>query len=344
MELTLLKTLTTSMKETILMNGGLHDKHPGVSENYLQDYESISAVFRSLPIGIAFIDEDLYLTKVNQVMLQMIGKPVEEVVNKRPGEGLCCIHSRNPAGCGSGPMCKSCPLRTAVQEVLSTGKSVLNQEISMRLLVGDKEQLFFFNVNIVRSDAQGRKLAVLTTEDITLRKQRDIDLEYCAFYDSLTGVFNRSRILNILKNEIHLFRMKQTRLNIYYFDLNKFKEINDRYGHAAGDKVLIHFSELLKEAFKDKGYVGRIGGDEFLAVIPAHLDSDIGIRLKNKYAKLPFKWSRIPFSLSVSVGKATFPVDAADADELIKLADQRMFKDKQFQRNPPEIQEKIIFV
>jgi PAS domain S-box-containing protein len=118
------------------------------------------------------------------------------------------------------------------------------------------------------TDAQGRTVGVLGMyEDITERKRLEQRLEQLAMYDSLTGLPNRAHFLARLEQAVDKAKWHDTLVGLMYFDIDKFKRINDTYGHDVGDEVIVMFGTRVKEAIRESDVVGRLGGDEFCLLV-----------------------------------------------------------------------------
>ena len=146
--------------------------------------------------------------------------------------------------------------------------------------------------------------------------------------DALTGCRNRASMEKLLE---WLDKEKQYDVTIIYLDLNKFKEVNDTYGHDKGDVVLCIFSTVLTEVFGELGYVGRLGGDEFIVVLQntpeeyvEQMCSVVGLRLKEKSKDLEFG-----HIISTSYGYATRKKGSKESlDDIIMKADEKMYQNK----------------
>ena len=145
--------------------------------------------------------------------------------------------------------------------------------------------------------------------------------------DPLTGAYNRRSFEVLLDRELSRTKRHDTVCSLLLIDVDKFKQINDRYGHAAGDQVLIAVAELLKSNLRDVDHVCRYGGDEFVVILP---DTDVGQagRLKKRLISIAEDTSTqldVPFTISVGVHDSR----GESAARLLRGADQDMYKSKQ---------------
>ncbi|REG83253.1 sensor domain-containing diguanylate cyclase [Marinomonas pollencensis] len=155
-------------------------------------------------------------------------------------------------------------------------------------------------------------------------------LNYMATHDELTGLYNRSYLgdkFNTLTQEVDSSAEGERVLTLFFIDLNKFKEINDQFGHRYGDKVLGKVAQRIKGYLSAEDIAFRIGGDEFLIIKKGELPENYKQNLKLRIAT-PFLCGSSAMSVSASVGEACYPNDGQSLDELIHLADEKMYKEK----------------
>lgn len=150
--------------------------------------------------------------------------------------------------------------------------------------------------------------------------------------DPLTGLFNRRFMQESLEREIMRARRKQNPISVLFLDIDHFKRFNDTFGHDAGDFVLQTVADLLRGFFRGDDVSCRCGGEEFAVILPESLSSDAAtradqLRAKVKQLKLQHK-DVLLGTISISIGVASFPQDGATAEELLKTADQCLYKSK----------------
>ncbi len=141
--------------------------------------------------------------------------------------------------------------------------------------------------------------------------------------DSLTGVLNRHGLMRAARE---MFRRDEP-LDVIFADLNEFKRVNDRHGHGTGDRVLTEFAALLK-AETGSACVGRWGGDEFVAIVPAQGEA-AGKQLRQRIANALARWAQAQdLPVSVCLGTSHYPHDGRDLDTLLSVADLCMYREK----------------
>jgi diguanylate cyclase (GGDEF)-like protein len=175
-------------------------------------------------------------------------------------------------------------------------------------------------------DSWGR-FASLAVERRGLYEQ----LSFRAQYDSLTGLLNRASLHERIASRIRADAAGQAPMAIIYLDLDSFKEINDCYGHGAGDEVLQHVSGQILKSVRVSDMVARIGGDEFVIVLPGISDRGEANRIGQNVASAvarPLVFGGRDLSMGTSYGVSVYPADGDSADALLKVADENMYRVK----------------
>jgi len=223
--------------------------------------------------------------------------------------------------------------RTGVQrafEAIHRGEMQRNEH---RMFTADGEMrvLLFHCEPVV--DADGRVVRVDGfTQDITERKRYEERLEHLASHDALTGLPNR-RVLEdrIAQSIAHLERRPGEFLAILYLDLDDFKLVNDRLGHACGDELLRHVGQTLRGTIREGDTVARLGGDEFLLLlrnIRRQADIERVVEKIRRSLADPANLSGHELGIACSIGVSIYPNDGQDAEALMKHADAAMYAAK----------------
>ncbi|WP_051206512.1 diguanylate cyclase domain-containing protein [Oceanospirillum maris] len=173
-------------------------------------------------------------------------------------------------------------------------------------------------------------------EDITALKQEQEYMELLAFYDPLTGLANRRLFKDQLDLAIKQCKRQKQTLALLYLDLDRFKAVNDEYGHEVGDELLKEVARRLQKTLRESDVIARIGGDEFNILLPDIIDGQTAENVANKILESvvqPFKTDDIELTVSASIGLTLYPDDAVDTKQLIKNADVAMYRSKERGRN-----------
>lgn len=191
-------------------------------------------------------------------------------------------------------------------------------------------------VSPVKNQSGRHHQFILTFSDISARVQAEKQMFRLAHFDKLTGLPNRTALENHLEQAIQQARRQHHHFAVMFLDLDKFKPVNDTYGHQAGDELLQHVARRLKHCVRSDDVVGRRGGDEFL-VITGPLERDEHVEaIAGKIISVlnePFDIQGHRVSIGASVGIALYPDNGQVAEELLEAADKAMYSVKSSGRN-----------
>ncbi|MDM7861734.1 diguanylate cyclase [Alteromonas sp. ASW11-36] len=173
------------------------------------------------------------------------------------------------------------------------------------------------------------------TRELNLQKQI---AEREAQTDHLTGIANRRYFFNQLEAQLQASRERQFPVSFLLFDLDDFKQINDRYGHQSGDAALVEFARIIKANLRESDVFGRIGGEEFGLIINQPLDEahELANRLRQAVSKMIVTTSKSSFALTVSIGLAAFQKNDS-VEDLYTRVDKALYKAKSQGRNRVEL-------
>ncbi len=192
------------------------------------------------------------------------------------------------------------------------------------------------SVSTVRSAEGHIKSYTLFFNDITDLKKKQQELEYVAHYDVLTALPNRSLFRDRLRQAMSASARDQRLLAVAFLDLDGFKEVNDRFGHSVGDQLLVGLAAKMQLALRAGDSIARLGGDEFIVLITGLENTDDCIPVLDRLlqaASSPCSAGESMLQVSASVGVTVFPHDNANADQLVRHADQAMYTAKQSGKN-----------
>lgn len=285
------------------------------SERRLAASESrYRAIFDSAAEGIMLTDAALRIVQVNPAFSEITGYAAEEVLG------------RTPSMLGSGRHDEDF-FRDLLATLVATGR--WQGEVWNRRKDGDLYVQWMSAVRIGEADAPEGFVATMT--DITSRKQSEERLRFRANHDALTGLPNRRLFEDRLQSAIASALRHGERFALMLVDLDRFKGVNDRFGHLAGDALLVEVGRRLQLCVRASDTVARLGGDEF-AVILGEVGgredaAEVAGRICASMAE-PFELGEGVAQVGASVGVALGPQDDADAEELQRRADAALYSVK----------------
>ncbi|WP_189531984.1 sensor domain-containing diguanylate cyclase [Paludibacterium paludis] len=166
---------------------------------------------------------------------------------------------------------------------------------------------------------------------LSSRVEREARLFYLANHDRLTGLANRGLFYDRLQHAISRLNRSGKRLAVLFLDLDRFKPVNDTYGHVVGDRILQMIATRMKQALRSEDTVARLGGDEFVVLledIESYREVDrVVARLKGSIEEI-FEVEEHRIRVGVSIGVAYYPEDGVLIEELLSVADRKMYGDK----------------
>lgn len=157
------------------------------------------------------------------------------------------------------------------------------------------------------------------------------DIYKLSRYDALTGAYTRTYHTSLMKDVYEKAKKTRQVFSICNLDINELKQVNDKYGHDAGDQYIIYFSNIIKQQLDDQAIFTRMGGDEFLIVYKScdrKCAQDKIAKMRKAFKKDPFTINSTKLDLTFGCGISTFIEDSEDLEKLLIVADQRMYENK----------------
>ncbi len=290
-----------------------------ILERQLEDSETAATVFENAAEAIVVTDEKGNFIQVNPAFSQMSGYPPEEVLGRPVG---ILKSDRHPADFYAQMW------RLLIRDSRWQGE-VWNQRKNGEVFI------VWLSISCVASSGQPRRY-VATLTDITRSKQLEEELRHRAYHDPLTDLPNRALFSDRLRVAISQAQRHGRRFALCFIDLDGFKPVNDRYGHAAGDELLVECARRLRACMRAADTIARLGGDEFAAILidvgSRREVEEVATRIVADLAR-PFALDAGAVSISCSIGIALFPEHGADAEVLQHSADAALYAVKESSRN-----------
>lgn len=185
---------------------------------------------------------------------------------------------------------------------------------------------------VAERNGAGEPLRIVgTVADIDARKLQEEQIRHLAHHDILTGLPNRLLFGDRLRQALLAAQREEHRLALIFFDLDKFKPVNDSYGHAVGDVLLQQLAARLRATLRASDTLARLGGDEFVVLLPRVAGNGDARKVAEDILRelsRPFMTEGLSLSISASLGVAVYPDCAPDADALLRCADAAMYEAK----------------
>ncbi len=268
-------------------------------------------LFESSRDPIYITAEDGRFIDVNQALVDLLGYTKEEIMTMTAGEFYVKREDRE-----------------AFQVAIKEKGFVTGFPVTLKRKDGAHLRCLLTTTLETGSGDRGRTYQGIIRDVTELLRQQE-ELTFLATHDPLTGLLTRGALDDVLRLEIARAMRNLDRLAVFYLDLDRFKEVNDAHGHAAGDRVLQEVSVRLREALRASDTVARLGGDEFVALLPgidsprdAEVAADKVLQALRDSFEIPDDGS---LGLSVSIGIALFPDDGESGLHLLQRADAAMY-------------------
>jgi diguanylate cyclase (GGDEF)-like protein/PAS domain S-box-containing protein len=207
---------------------------------------------------------------------------------------------------------------------------------SIELVLTEMEAFSGHDVNVAEPEQRKLMGTYCVARDITDRKRADEQIAYQAYHDILTDLPNRALFNDRLGLALLQARRNQTLLAVLFIDLDRFKVVNDTFGHGVGDVLLQHVALRLKGCLRRCDTLSRIGGDEFTAILPELGTQDDAALIGEKFVaclREPFTLAGQTVHVSASIGVTLYPGDGQSIEELLRNADVAMYHMKSKGKN-----------
>jgi diguanylate cyclase (GGDEF)-like protein/PAS domain S-box-containing protein len=270
-------------------------------------------LFELAPLGTFLVSPESVVLDANPAAVALLGRPREAIVGRPSAE---FIHPDD------------------LEESLRRRAALLAGEVGAyrmekRYIRGDGSVFWAqLDATLLRDRGDGPATVLGQIQDITVRREHEAELERLAVEDPLTGLLNRRGLLDELARTVARLRRYGGRGALLLLDLDRFKAVNDRLGHAAGDAVLVEVARLLRTRLRGSDAAGRLGGDEFAVVLPSARPQDaeeVADALSARIAAAQLGLAERP--IAASVGIAVLDPTSAAADVLV-AADAAMYRAK----------------
>ncbi len=314
-------TLQTEINERKAAQGQLET----VNQQLVTSELMVRQIIDTAPIAIYLVDLTGRITQANVGMSEMFGYPMDQLIGM---EYVALVDPREID-----------LRRQRMQALMNSEIPMVDLDLKFRRANG--EDFWAHLTGKLFRDLAGNKLGLVgVIADITVMKAYQQQLENLAHFDALTQLPNRLLLADRLHQAMRQSQRQQSLLAVAYLDLDGFKNINDTYGHDAGDALLVALAQRMKDTLREGDTLARIGGDEFVAVLAGLAQPKDCEQLLQRLllaassaVELNTKLGLVGLQVSASVGVTLYPHDNVDAELLMRHADQAMYLAKQSGKN-----------
>jgi len=294
----------------------------GIMGELDQDIDTLLAALDEITLGIVLLDCDLQVKFVNLAFLRIYRLSDKSVVSKCDFEGLMrlVVAGRHVLA----PPELNCYIKRRVKEV--------------RAGIEDARDIRMDDGQVIRVHCKalptGGRMLVYT--DVTDLVQDADKLKVLATVDGMTGLFNRRHFLSLAEIEWSRYLRHGRPMSLILFDIDRFKSINDSFGHYAGDHVIMQIADICRQQKRKSDIIARFGGEEFLILLPETeltAAQRVAERLRRKVEKSVFSVVSKAITTTISIGVAETNLTMASIFDLIKLADKALYSAKDCGRN-----------
>ena len=288
---------------------------------FFEQLEAFEAMFNAISDAIVLVDVERRIFRVNKGMETVFGYTIDDL----RGKTTAIIYESEDEYLRQGK----------IRFNLSAEEKKKPYEVNYRRKNG---QVFPGETigTVVKNSAGEITGYIGVMRDISERKQAQDEIQRLAMTDQLTGLGNRNQFNRRFDESLRLAAREKNRLALILLDLDKFKSVNDTFGHPTGDALLQSVAGVFKSNCRETDIVARLGGDEF-AILLVHPEGIPNIqmvveRIIGKIGK-PFRIFDDDIVIGVSAGIAIYPDDAADKESLIRMADLALYEAKRPDQN-----------
>jgi diguanylate cyclase (GGDEF)-like protein len=313
------------MQCAVLPNGGRMLSYANVTDivRHSDELEVLRNALDNITDGVLLLDADLNSQFLNRRVREYLGLTEEQAAAHPPYAEL--LAGSRYAGI------QNLPPDQLKAYVAGRVEAMRKGEMTARDTQLDDGRHIRIDCSVTPNG--GRMLVFCNITDLIRNAEL---LEKLATVDSMTGLFNRRHFLSLAEAEWSRYQRYQRPLSILMIDIDHFKSVNDRYGHAVGDDAIISVANAAQQGKRSPDVVGRLGGEEFAMLLPetdASQAEVVAERIREKVENQILSTHKVPFKVTISVGIATAFIDMPGIEALLGAADEALYAAKSAGRN-----------
>ncbi|MBL1140884.1 MAG: sensor domain-containing diguanylate cyclase [Proteobacteria bacterium] len=283
--------------------------------------ENIEDIFAFIGDPILMVNDKSEIIFCNDAFCKMFGYSTVEII----GSSLNSLISEDNANLNHADLVSNYIKSNAPPMTMMAREAIQ--------CVNSKGQSIPVNISLSNINSDTENIGIAILHDFSAIEKEKKEQEKLARTDQLTGLSNRRHFDELLEQGSLLY--ENSTIGVIYIDLNKFKPVNDEYGHETGDTVLHIISQRISNILRDTDITCRIGGDEFvifaLNIVSKENLSHLSQKISNSISNT-IHTANTTFSLGASIGACLYPEDGTDIKGLVKLADRKMYDEKKMEK------------
>jgi diguanylate cyclase (GGDEF)-like protein/PAS domain S-box-containing protein len=289
-----------------------------VDRSHQLDRGLLDTFLEHIPDNVFFKDSDSRFLRISRAMANYFGlKDPARAIGRTDADIFSAEHADQALA--------------DEQQVLRTGQPMIEKE--EKETWPDGRETWALTTKVPLKNPAGQIIGIMgIAHNITHRKQAELRIRHMALHDSLTGLPNRTLLQDRLTQAIALAQRTHKHVAVLLLDLDRFKNVNDSFGHSVGDRLLELVSARLKACIRESDTVARLAGDEFVIAVQMAEQLDGIERVARKVLvtlSAPFQVENHELQINASIGICQFPEDGRNAEDLLQFADVAMYEAKQ---------------
>ncbi|MGD1105843.1 MAG: EAL domain-containing protein [Terracidiphilus sp.] len=281
------------------------------------DQDLLNTFLEYIPDHVYFKDRNSCFLRINRALANYFGlNDPTQALKKNDSDMFTSEHAERA--------------REDEQRIIQTGQAITGME--EKETWPDGHETWVLTTKVPLKDRRGKIMGTMgISRDITDRKHAELRIHYMALHDALTGLPNRTLLEDQLAQAIALASRNNKRVAVFMLDLDRFKSVNDSFGHQVGDRLLEAVSERLRSSLRESDIVARLGGDEFVIGLPLveqHQDIEQVARKVLSTLTTQFEIEGHDLQIGASIGICEYPADGENPRDLLQAADTAMYEAK----------------
>lgn len=291
-----------------------------INKTYLKDSgQFLTALMDNLVSAVFVVDRDHRFQAYNQSFIDLFHKTEDDVADRL---------------CDGTSGCKACKLRDSLPDALTFKVPAYKERLTQKFHVGDRELIRYFLYSTQNIKVNGESVILVILDDVSHQMEADLSLKRMAITDGLTGLYNHKYLYSRLEEEFTRAKRYGNTLSVLVLDIDRFKAVNDKYGHQQGDEALTEAGEVIRQNLRQIDTAGRYDSVEFMIILPqTSLENAYRTAERIRSAMASRSFGKKGFKLTLSGGLAEFSKDDKTPLHLIDRAEQLLHKAKEKGRN-----------